>query len=202
MEYVIALRENSPLFALRTHAERKLEALRPFLRLVASAEISPHIRRRVEPSDVVQQTMMEAFTRRQQFAGATERELADWLRRMLQHNIHDAVRGLRRKKRDIARERTLATGPDDSQGVCEADLRISGTTPSQRMIATEELLRMSRAIDQLPEDQREAVILHHLHGMTLAQLAEHFQRHPSAVAGLLHRGLKKLRELLREKHNE
>jgi RNA polymerase sigma-70 factor (ECF subfamily) len=55
------------------------------------------------------------------------------------------------------------------------------------------MLQMSRAIAMLPKDQREAVVLHHLQGRTLAELASHFGRHPSAVAGLLHRGLKKLR---------
>lgn len=199
---MIALQEEKPLLASRTLSGRKLEAMRPFLRFVASAEISPNYRCRVEPSDVVQQTMLEAFARRHQFAGASDRELADWLRTMLQHNIHDAVRGLRRKKRDITRERTLAAGAHDDSLAGDDWIPANATTPSQKMMATEELLRMSRAISQLPDDQREAVILHHLHGLTLAQLADHFQRHPSAVAGLLHRGLRKLREQLRAKHHE
>jgi RNA polymerase sigma-70 factor (ECF subfamily) len=63
----------------------------------------------------------------------------------------------------------------------------------------EELLRMADALDQLPALQREAVVLHHLQGMSLADLASHLERSEASVAGLLRRGLAKLRELLCER---
>jgi RNA polymerase sigma-70 factor, ECF subfamily len=180
----------------RSQSGRSLEQYRDFLRLLAVAEISPAVRRRLEPSDVVQQTMLEAYEKRAQFQGQTEPELAEWLRQMLRHNVRDAARALRRQKRDIARECRLVCAPSDSQ--CGGEWLSAGmTTPSQALAATEELLRMSQAIATLPKDQREAVVLHHLQGRTLAELAEHFDRHPSAVAGLLHRGLKKLRATLK-----
>ena len=62
----------------------------------------------------------------------------------------------------------------------------------------EQLLRLTAALVRLPDAQREAVILHHLQGMTLPTVAARLGRSEPAVAGLLHRGLKKLRELLRE----
>jgi RNA polymerase sigma-70 factor (ECF subfamily) len=112
---------------------------------------------------------------------------------MLRHNVQDAVRALRCQKRDIARERPLTGAPSDSRRMPDEWLTAGVTAPSRALAATEELLQMSRAIAMLPQDQREAVVLHHLQGRTLAELAGHFDRHPSAVAGLLHRGLKKLR---------
>jgi RNA polymerase sigma-70 factor (ECF subfamily) len=172
---------------------RNLERYRDFLRLLAVAEISPALRRRLEPSDVVQQTMLEAFEKRAQFQGTTDCELAEWLRQMLRHNVKDAIRGLRCQKRDITRERPLGPAPGDSQAMRIDWVTACLSTPSQALTATEEMLQMSQAIAQLPKDQREAVVLHHLQGRTLAELARHFNRHPSAVAGLLHRGLKKLR---------
>ena len=60
----------------------------------------------------------------------------------------------------------------------------------------EDAVRLAAALCELPEDQRKAVRLRHLEGFTLQQLAEHFDRSPEAVAGLLKRGLRKLRKLL------
>jgi RNA polymerase sigma-70 factor (ECF subfamily) len=178
---------------------RNLERYRDFLHLLAVAEIAPTLRRRLEPSDVVQQTMLEAFEKRAQFQGTTERQLAEWLRQMLRHNVKDAIRGLRCQKRNIAREQSLASPSSDSPAKRIDRVTACLSTPSQALAATEELLQMSQAIAQLPKDQREAVVLHHLQGRTLAELASHFNRHPSAVAGLLHRGLKRLRATMSAK---
>jgi RNA polymerase sigma-70 factor (ECF subfamily) len=186
-------RSDSLLRGSLSSSGRKLERYRDFLRLLAVAEISPAMRRRLEPSDIVQQTMLEAFEKRAQFQGTTDRQLAEWLRQMLRHNVRDAVRGLRCQKRDIGRERPLSPVAGDSAALRIDRITACLSTPSQALAATEEMLQMSQAIAQLPQDQREAVILHHLQGRTLAELAQHFGRHPSAVAGLLHRGLKRLR---------
>ena len=55
---------------------------------------------------------------------------------------------------------------------------------------------MADALAQLPDAQREAVVQHHLQGATLAEVAAQLQRTEAVVAGLLHRGLKHLRQLL------
>ena len=55
---------------------------------------------------------------------------------------------------------------------------------------------LADALAQLPDAQREALVLQHWHGWTLAQIGEHMERTPAAVAGLLKRGLKRLRDLL------
>jgi RNA polymerase sigma-70 factor (ECF subfamily) len=58
----------------------------------------------------------------------------------------------------------------------------------------EEFLRLAEAIDRLPEAQREALTLHHLHGWTLKAIAERMEKSFAAVAGLIKRGLRRLRE--------
>jgi len=63
-------------------------------------------------------------------------------------------------------------------------------------VRSEELLAMADGLTSLPEAQREAVVLHHLQGLPLAEVARQLGKTPAAVAGLLHRGLKRLRELL------
>jgi RNA polymerase sigma-70 factor (ECF subfamily) len=60
----------------------------------------------------------------------------------------------------------------------------------------ERLRHLAEALARLPEDQRQAVELHHLKGRTLPQVAREMRRSKEAVAGLLFRALKKLRQLL------
>ena len=66
-------------------------------------------------------------------------------------------------------------------------------------LSGEELLRLAEALDSLPEAQREALTLHHLRNWTLEDVGRHLGRSPAAVAGLIKRGLKQLRLLLRER---
>src|SRR5262245_54156014 len=82
-----------------------VEAFREYLLLLARLQLGDRARARVEASDVVQQTLLEAHRRRGQFRGRTAGEMAAWLRRMLACNLADALRALTREKRDVARER-------------------------------------------------------------------------------------------------
>jgi RNA polymerase sigma-70 factor (ECF subfamily) len=66
----------------------------------------------------------------------------------------------------------------------------------------EELLALAEALTRLSPDQRQAVELHHLKGCPLAEVADHLGRSKAAVAQLLFRGLKRLRELLSEREPE
>ena len=70
------------------------------------------------------------------------------------------------------------------------------SSPSQHALHQEELRRLTDALAQLPADQRRAVELHHLKGLSVAQVADALGRGKSAVVGLLFRGLRKLRQLL------
>ena len=58
-------------------------------------------------------------------------------------------------------------------------------------------LRLAAALEALPEAQREALVLHYWQGLTLAEVAGRLGRTPPAVAGLLQRGLKALRTVLK-----
>jgi RNA polymerase sigma-70 factor (ECF subfamily) len=65
-------------------------------------------------------------------------------------------------------------------------------------VRDEELRRLAEALAGLPEDQRQAVELHHLHGLPVEEVAAALGRSESAAGGLLRRGLRRLRELMRE----
>lgn len=175
--------------------EGRLLRHRSFLRLLACAEIAPDLRKKIEPSDIVQQTMLEAHKTRDQFQGESDPEMAHWLRRILQHNIVDALRALQTQKRDIAREQSLIGNVDATSQRLDR-LLATYSSPSQNAIRAEQLVQLSEAIFKLPEDQREAIIQHHLKGRKLSQMATDWQRTEASIAGLLQRGLRKLRTLM------
>ncbi len=176
----------------------QLEQFRGYLLLLARSHIDPRRNAKLEASDLVQQTLLDGFKKREQFRGTCEAQLAEWLKQILVHNLTDAMRALRRDKRDIGRERSLEAAVGDSFSRAEGWLAANQTSPSQRAANVEQFLHLANCLAQLPDGQREAVTLHHLQGWTLAELSTHLNRSESAIAGLLHRGLKQLKIMLNE----
>jgi RNA polymerase sigma-70 factor (ECF subfamily) len=175
--------------------KRSLEQFRSYLLLLARIQLDPGPRNRIDPSDIVQQTLLEAHARADQFQG-DDSGLAAWLRQALVNNLRDAWRALRRDKRNIGREQNLTEAVEQSSILLQDMLATPQSSPSQRAVRNEDLLRLADALGQLPDAQRDAIILHHLQGCSLADTARGLGRTDAAVAGLLHRGLKKLRELM------
>jgi RNA polymerase sigma-70 factor (ECF subfamily) len=171
------------------------ERFRKYLRVLARVQLDPRLRGKLDPSDIVQQTLLEAHQARDK-CPSDPAEKGAWLRKILAHNLANAVRDLGRAKRDVRRERSLEAAIEESSARLEAWLAAEQSSPSGQVERNEQLLRLAEALDQLPADQQEAVVLHHLKGQSLFEVARHFGRSPGAVAGLLHRGLRKLQELL------
>jgi RNA polymerase sigma-70 factor (ECF subfamily) len=174
------------------------DRFRPYLLLLAGAHLDARLRGRIGASDLVQLTLLEAHRNREQFRGQTAAELAGWLRQILARNLLDARKEHGRERRDVRREVALATDLDRSSAQLAGWLADAGPSPSQAAAGDEQAVRLAAALAQLPEAQREALVLQHWHGWTLARIGEQLDRSPEAVAGLLKRGLKRLRELLDE----
>jgi RNA polymerase sigma-70 factor (ECF subfamily) len=179
-------------------AGQLLEPFRAYLRLLARLHLAPQLRGKLDPSDVVQQTLLQAYQALDQFRGQSEAERAAWLRQILANNLARALRDFGRGRRDIAREQSLQAALDDSSARLEAWLAADQSSPSRRVEQGEQALRLAEALGQLPEAQREALILQHWQGLSLAEIGGQLGRGPEAVAGLIKRGLKLLRELMRE----
>ena len=177
----------------------KPEEYRSYLALLARAHLGPNQRAKVDPSDIVQQTLLDAHRKLDQFRGSTEPEMAAWLRKMLSSRVADAFRALGRQKRDVALERSLEPQLDETCSRLEAWLEAVQTSPSGRVSRNEQIVRLAAAMEQLPDAQREAIELHHLHGLSLNETAEQLDRTTGSIVGLLRRGLTKLRELLEDK---
>ena len=107
----------------------------------------------------------------------------------------------RQPRRDIGKERPLEVDLDQSCTRLEDWLVAIQTSPSAKVVQSEQLMRLAWALGELPDEQRNAVELHHLHGYPISELADLLGRTRPSVAGLLRRGLKRLRELLHEQES-
>ena len=172
--------------------DQGLERFRAYLTLLSRAQIDPRLQGKIDLSGVVQQTLLEAHLARQRIADWDEAQQAAWLRRLLAHNLTDEVRKLRTEARDVQREQAL----DASSARLEAFLAAEQSSPSEQAQRKETALQLADALERLPPDAREALVLQHWHGWTLAQIAERLGRTPGAVAGLIHRGLQQLKKTL------
>jgi RNA polymerase sigma-70 factor (ECF subfamily) len=175
---------------------QQLEQFRDYLGLLVRLQIDTRLQGKVDLSGLVQQTMLEACQARDQLRGRGTEELAAWLRKALANNLKDEVEKLRAAKRDVLRERSLDAALQESSCRLQAWLAAEGSTASQSAIRHEESLRLAAALAALPVHQRRALELHHLQGRMLAEVAVELGCTKAAVAGLLHRGLERLRELL------
>ncbi len=174
---------------------RDLDRYREYLHLLARLQLDAHLQGKLDPSDVVQQTLVKAHQNRGQFRGHTDAEWAAWLRRILANTITDAARKFRR---EVALEPLVEQALHESSARLEAWLAADDSSPSERVVRQEHLLRLADALAQLPPDQRQAVELRYLRDSSVARVAEQMGRTEAAVAGLLRRGLKQLRQRLQD----
>jgi len=173
--------------------QQELEKYRAYLHLLAKLQLDRRLHARVEASDIVQQTLVQAIGGWGQFRGQTEAEKAAWLRKILAHELANAFRDMKRQKRDLRRERSIEGALEHSASRLQSWLAADQTSPSQGAIASEQAVELAKALAELPEAQWKAVTLHHFEGWTLLQISQHLGRSPSAVAGLIKRGLATLR---------
>jgi RNA polymerase sigma-70 factor (ECF subfamily) len=174
-----------------------LEHYRNYLRILARLQLVPGLRGKLDPSDLVQQTLLKAHQALGQFRGRSAGERAAWLRQILARTLANAARDHGRDRRDVTLERSLERSLEQSSARLEAWLVAEQSSPSQKAERNEQALLLVQALGTLPEAQREALLLKHCQGWTLAEIGRHLDRSPTAVASLLQRGLKQLREHLR-----
>lgn len=180
-------------------AGRPLEDYRDYLLLLARLHLTgSRLQGKLDASDVVQQSLLEAHAAAGGFHGRTLGEQQAFLRQILVHNLADAARRYGAAARDVTLERSLEAALEESSAALRACLASDESSPSNHAVREEQLLRLARALAGLPEDQRAVIELKHLHGYSLAVIAEQLGRSETAVGGLLYRGVKRLKALLRE----
>lgn len=172
------------------------ERYRGYLLYLARQHAAADLRGKLDPSGVVQQTLLEAHAAAALLARLDSHQRLGWLRTALARNLADEAKRLRAGKRDARRERPIDL--DASASRLESWLAAQQSSPSQQADRGEQLLRLADALTALPEAQREAVERHYLQGEPVSVVAAAMGKTPAALAGLLKRGLRHLREALRE----
>ena len=172
----------------------RLEAHRDYLTILARMQIGQRLRGKVDPTDVVQETFLHAVRDVAQFRGNSDEELAGWLRRILAARLADLVRrycGTR--GRDVRLEQTLQVALDHSSQMLDRGRVAPLSSPSQQAVRHEQATWLAGALEQLPEDYREVLVLHHLEGCAFPEVARRMGRSVEAVKKLWARALARLR---------
>jgi len=176
--------------------DRLLESYRNYLRLLARTGIKASLQGKADPSDLVQDALLKAVLRFDQFRGASDAELAGWLRQILARCLADFVRRYRTGGRRTGREQSLDRLLDQSSQVLEQIAAADGPSPSASAERRDLGVVLSDALADLSEDYREVIVLHHLEGLGWDEVARGMGRTVGAVRMLWTRALKQLRPLI------
>jgi RNA polymerase sigma-70 factor, ECF subfamily len=182
--------------ANRNGSEIDFEKYRNYLCLLARQQLGPRLRAKLDASDVVQDTLLQAHVSQDQFRGTTEPERIGWLQTILMNKLAGALRQFARRCRDVDLERSIDHQMRESSAKLESWLAADISSPSEKAGKHEQLLRLAAALAELPGDQREAIELHHIQGLPLAQVALALGRSKPSVAGLIFRGVTAVRKRL------
>ncbi len=175
-----------------------LEQYREYLGLLGRLQLDDQLAAKVDVSGVVQTTMLEAYQQAAKWESLDEDARSAWLRRVFANNLLDEIRRFRAQSRDVYREQPLDHAMDDSASRLNDWLESQQSSPSQKAIRNEQAVRLATALSCLTPPQREAIECHHLKKMSLAEVGRRMNRDKGAVAALIYRGTRRLRELLGE----
>ncbi len=173
-----------------------LDRFRPYLNVIAQRLLDDRIQGRLDFSDVVQATYLEASRDFHQFRGDSIESFLAWLRNILRNNVSTVHQEhLAAQKRSARREVNLhkSATSDASSMQMEHLVPSEASSPSQRLMRSEAAAVLAACIEQLPETQRTAIRMRYLEGMSLKEISERMKKSEMAVAGLLKRGLQGLR---------
>lgn len=169
-----------------------VEAFRHYLACLGRLAMGPALRGKLDLSGVVQLTLLEAHRAADPPPASDPDGRMEWVRRLFLNNLRDEARKLRAARRDVARE--LPPPVDGTSYLDDVPAELS--SPSRRASKAEELVRLTAALAALPPDQRDALELRYLGGLTVDEVAGRMGRTRASVAGLLRRGFDALCKLM------
>ena len=172
--------------------DRLFELCRSYLGFVARSQVETWLRVKVDASDLVQQTMLEAHRDFERFKGGSEQEWLAWLRKILSHNAADFVRHYRGTAKRQARREVRFRDPADSMGRGAPEPAAAGATPSQEFLRFDNELRVTAAMAELPADYQEVIVLRNLQRLPFNEVAQRMGRTRPAVQMLWMRAIRKL----------
>lgn len=180
--------------------ERLFALCRSYLGFVARSQIETWLRRKVDASDLVQETMLEAHRDFKRFRGHSEQEWLAWLRKILKHNAADFVRRYRLTAKRAASREVPFLDPGDSYHRGAPEPAAEQPTPSQEFFRLDTELRVTAALAELSPDYQEVVMLRNLQRLSFNEAAERMGRSRPAVQMLWMRAIRKLQQTMEEQN--
>ena len=176
-------------------APDKLLALyRPYLKLLARVEFNQRLQSKLDASDLIQETSLLARRDFSQFAGSSEKELLGWLRQIMANVAAAAVRHYTRQCRDVRLERRLNHRLEQSSQRIEVAMCASTSTPSRAAQRRERSALLAEALEKMPADYRDVIVLRNLQSLSFDEVAERMNRTSGAVRMMWTRAIKRLRD--------
>ncbi len=178
---------------------RLLEAVRPYLTLLARVSIGQRLQGKAEAADLVQETFTQALGDFHTFRGESPGEFLAWLRRILVCNLADLMRRFYgTQARDVRLEQQLSVALEQSSSSLAAALAAPQSSPSEQAVRAEQALHVAEKLAALPVHYRDVLLLREIEGVTFPEIAQRMNRTVDSVEKLWVRGLARLRLSLGE----
>jgi RNA polymerase sigma-70 factor, ECF subfamily len=147
--------------------------------------------------DIVQQTMMQVFRDIKRFELRPGVNFSAWLKAIANHRILDEIRTKRRQKRGGDWQRRWGIETESGNILNPVDAApATDNSPSRSVWRNEKMQKVVELMHQLEPDQRQAISLRFLEGLSIEEIAVAMDKTTGSIRGLLHRGKASLRQLL------
>lgn len=179
--------------------DRLFAACRSYVALLAQTSVEKRLQAKMDASDLVQQTFLDAHRDFQTFSGQTGQEWLAWLRKILAHNAGDAFRHFGAARRQSRREVSLHQDQSNSHDSVPAGIDPPAVidTPSQIVMQHEQELLLAEAVSRLADDYRQIIVLRNIQRLPFDEVARIMNRSRPAAQMLWMRALQKLKEILK-----
>lgn len=185
-----------------TAVNHLLQKYRDPVRRLVQMRLDRKVQQRVDVSDVVQEVMVEASNRLQDYLQSPEMAFHLWLRQIAWDHIIDTYRRHRvSAKRSMDREQPMTAAPPD-QSTMELAIQLCdpGITPAAAATQHEIARRVEEAIEQLADQDREIIVMRHFEHLTNLEIAEALGLNPPAASMRYLRAVRRLRQVLDEQY--
>jgi RNA polymerase sigma-70 factor (ECF subfamily) len=173
--------------------EHLFAQFRGYLLLIANEEVGHDLQGKFGASDFVQETMLIAHRKFQQFRGESAEELKGWLRQILRNDLNRIRRKFSTaKKRDIGRELAL---DDSAMLLSPIDQQ---HTPQSNALIKEEAIILETAMSRLPENYRTAIRLREWEELSYPEIGKRMGTTEEAARKLCLRAMIKLEDSLKQ----
>lgn len=172
-----------------------LQQHRNYLLLVINRELDPGIRGKLGSSDVVQESLLTAHQKFDQFHGTSKEELLAWLRKIAVYDLRHVTRSYKGTiKRQVDRERSLQINSSIQKPLVDG-----AYTPATNAMAAEQTAQLKLAVSELPADYQQVLRLHSWQQKDFDEIGKMMARSPDAARKLWTRAVLKLQEVLAAK---